>query len=178
MLPDTRAQILDPRTAYQIVSLLEGVVQYGTGVSVKAVGKPIAGKTGTSNESKDTWFVGFSPDLACGVFVGFDNPRTLGRREQGATVAAPIFRDFMKAALADQPPTPFRVPPGIDLVSVDRTTGAPATPGSPHSLMEAFKAGSEPWLQVTDPANAAANADAANNNNPATNVDQGTGGLY
>ena len=178
MLPDTREQILDPRTAYQIVSLLEGVVQYGTGVSVKAVGKPIAGKTGTSNDSKDTWFVGFSPDLACGVFVGFDNPRTLGRREQGATVAAPIFRDFMKNALADQPPTPFRVPPGIDLVSVDRTTGAQASPGSAHSLMEAFKAGSEPWLQVTDPADATANADAANNNNPATNVDQGTGGLY
>ncbi|HEY1708691.1 MAG: penicillin-binding protein 1A [Rhizomicrobium sp.] len=178
MLPDTREQIIDPRTAYQIVSLLEGVVQYGTGVSVKAVGKPIAGKTGTSNDSKDTWFVGFSPDLACGVFVGFDNPRTLGRREQGATVAAPIFRDFMKAALADQPPTPFRVPPGIDLVSVDRTTGAQAAPGSPHSLLEAFKAGTEPWLQVSDPANAAVNADAANNNNPATNVDQGTGGLY
>ena len=65
MLPDMRAQIIDQRTAYQIVSLLQGVVQYGTGVSVRAVGKPIAGKTGTSNESKDTWFVGFSPDLAC-----------------------------------------------------------------------------------------------------------------
>lgn len=177
MLPDTREQILDPRTAYQIVSLLEGVVQYGTGVSVRAVGKPIAGKTGTSNESKDTWFVGFSPDLACGVFVGFDNPRTLGRREQGATVAAPIFRDFMKAALADQPATQFREPPGIDLVSVDRTTGAQASPGA-HTLMEAFKAGSEPWLQVADPANTSATSDAANNNNPASDVSQGTGGLY
>jgi penicillin-binding protein 1A len=176
MLPDTRAQILDPRTAYQIVSMLEGVVQYGTGVAVKAVGKPIAGKTGTSNEAKDTWFVGFSPDLACGVYVGFDNPRTLGRHEQGATVAAPIFRDFMKAALADQPPTPFRIPPGIDLVSVDRVTGAPTTPGSPHSIMEAFKSGTEPWLQLTDPAKAATNA--AANSNPASNVSQGTGGLY
>jgi penicillin-binding protein 1A len=84
----------------------------------------------------------------------------------------------MKAALANQPPTPFRVPPGIDLVSVDRTSGAQASPGGAHSLMEAFKAGSEPWLQVTDPANASANADAANNSNPATDVDQGTGGLY
>jgi penicillin-binding protein 1A len=84
----------------------------------------------------------------------------------------------MKAALADQPPTPFRVPPGIDLVSVDRTSGDQTTPGNPHSLMEAFKAGSEPWLQVTDPADASANADASNNNNPASDVSQGTGGLY
>ncbi|MEI9931997.1 MAG: penicillin-binding transpeptidase domain-containing protein [Rhizomicrobium sp.] len=101
LLEDTREQIIDPRTAFQIVSLLQGVVQRGTGRSILAVGKPLAGKTGTSNEAKDTWFVGFSPDLACGVFVGFDNPRTLGKSEQGATVAAPIFRDFMKGALAD-----------------------------------------------------------------------------
>ncbi len=173
LLPDTRDQIIDPRTAYQIVSLLEGVVQYGTGVSVKAVGKPIAGKTGTSNEAKDVWFIGFSPDLTCGVFVGFDNPRTLGRAEQGATVAAPIFRDFMEGALADQPPTPFRIPPGIDLVSVDRTSGATTSPTDPHSLMEAFKAGTEPGLAGnTGP------VDNGANNNPAADVSQGTGGLY
>ncbi|MGH6871208.1 MAG: penicillin-binding protein 1A [Rhizomicrobium sp.] len=172
LLPDTREQIIDPRTAYQIVSLLEGVVQYGTGVSVKAVGKPIAGKTGTSNESKDVWFIGFSPDLACGVFVGFDNPRTLGRMEQGATVAAPIFRDFMEGALADQPATPFRVPPGIDLVSVDRVTGAMTSPNDPHSLLEAFKAGTEPGLAINGP------LDNNANNNPAADVSQGTGGLY
>ena len=83
LLADTREQVLDPQTAYQIVSLLEGVVQRGTGRSVLAVGKPLAGKTGTSNESKDVWFVGFSPDLACGVYVGFDNPRTLGRNRAG-----------------------------------------------------------------------------------------------
>jgi penicillin-binding protein 1A len=173
LLPDTREQIIDPRTAYQIVSLLEGVVQYGTGVSVKAVGKPIAGKTGTSNDSKDVWFIGFSPDLACGVFVGFDNPRTLGRYEQGATVAAPIFRDFMKDALADQPATPFRIPPGIDLVPVDRTSGAMTSPNDPHSLMEAFKAGTEPGLATNAPLD-----NNGANNNPATDVSQGTGGLY
>src|SRR6202023_3467822 len=104
-----------PRTAFKIVSILEGVVQRGTGRSVAAVGKPLAGKTGTSSEAKDTWFIGFSPDLAAGVFVGFDNPRTLGHLEQGATVAAPIFRDFMKGALANSPPTPFRIAPGIEL---------------------------------------------------------------
>ena len=175
LLPDTREQIIDPRTAYQIVSLLEGVVQRGTGVSVRAVGKPLAGKTGTTNDSKDTWFIGFSPDLVCGVFVGFDNPRTLGKLEQGATVAAPIFRDFMMGALADQPPTPFRVPPGIDLVPVDAHTGAQTSAGAAGSIMEAFKSGTEPSL-------ASADADQPNkpagNNKPAATVDQGTGGLY
>jgi penicillin-binding protein 1A len=173
LLPDTREQVVDQRTAYQIVSLLEGVVQYGTGVAVRAVGKPIAGKTGTSNDSKDTWFVGFSPDLTAGVFVGFDNPRTLGRSEQGATAAAPIFRDFMKDALADQPATPFRIPPGIDLVSVDRVSGQPTSPGNPHALLEAFKAGSEPGL-----ANNTNPLDGNANNNPSNDVSQGTGGLY
>lgn len=177
LLPDTREQIIDPRTAYQIVSLLEGVVQRGTGVSVKAVGKPLAGKTGTTNDSRDTWFVGFSPDLACGVFVGFDNPRTLGRMEQGATVSAPIFRDFMKGALADEPPTPFRVPPGIDLVPVDRHSGALVSANDPGAIMEAFKSGTEPGLADQGPLDANA-ADAAANNNPGKSVDQGTGGLY
>src|SRR5260370_37250884 len=102
--------------------MLEGVVQRGTGVSVRAVGKPLAGKTGTSSEARDTWFIGFSPDLAAGVFVGFDNPRTLGGREQGATAAAPLFREFMKSALADAPPPPFRVAAGIEAMPIDWTT--------------------------------------------------------
>lgn len=176
LLPDEREQIIDPRTAYQVVSLLEGVVQRGTGVAVRAVGKPLAGKTGTTNDSKDTWFIGFSPDLTCGVFVGFDNPRTLGRMEQGATVSAPIFRDFMKGALADALPTPFRVPPGIDLVAVDRHSGALASANGAGAIMEAFKAGTEPGLaDLTGPLDA--NASNANNNAGKT-VDQGTGGLY
>jgi penicillin-binding protein 1A len=174
LLPDPREQVVDQRTAYQIVSLLEGVVQYGTGKVVSQVGKPLAGKTGTSNESKDTWFIGFSPDLTCGVFVGFDNPRTLGRSEQGATAAAPIFRDFMKGALEDALPTPFRIPPGIDLVSIDRISGAPAAPGGPTTLLEAFKAGTEPGVAVTDETNNLATP----GQGPATDVDQGTGGLY
>jgi penicillin-binding protein 1A len=174
MLPDTRQQVLDPTTAFQIVSLLEGVVQHGTGVAIKAVGKPLAGKTGTSNEAKDVWFIGFSPDLACGVFVGFDNPRTLGHREQGATVAAPIFRDFMMGALADQPGTPFRVPPGIDFVSVDSHSGALVSPGAPGAILEAFKAGTEPGVAITD----ATDQPAQTNNGPGSTVSQGTGGLY
>jgi penicillin-binding protein 1A len=175
LLPDDRDQIIDPRTAYQVVSLLEGVVQRGTGVSVKAVGKPLAGKTGTTNDSKDTWFIGFSPDLTCGVFVGFDNPRTLGRLEQGATVSAPVFRDFMKGALADQPPTPFRVPPGIDLVPVDPHSGALVSANDPSAIQEAFKAGTEPGLADQGPLDA---TDANANNPNGKTVDQGTGGLY
>lgn len=175
LLPDTRPQIMDPRTAYQIVSLLEGVVQRGTGIVVRSVGKPLAGKTGTTNDSKDTWFIGFSPDLVCGVFVGFDNPRTLGRLEQGATVAAPIFRDFMKEALADQPATPFRIPPGIDLVPVDSHTGALVSASAAGAIEEAFKSGTEPGLASADDTNQLTNhAD----KKTGTAVDQGTGGLY
>jgi penicillin-binding protein 1A len=179
LLTDTREQIMDPRTAYQIVSMLQGVVQYGTGTSVGAVGKPLAGKTGTSNDSRDVWFVGFSPDLAAGVYVGFDNPRTLGKLEQGATVAAPIFRDFMKGALADMPPTPFRVPPGIEFVSVDRLTGAPVPDGAPGSIMEAFKSGTAPGDPgAPPPIVIGGDVPAGSSPTSQTGVEEGTGGLY
>jgi len=177
LLSDTREQIIDPQTAYQIVSMLQGVVQRGTGRSILAVGKPLAGKTGTSNEAKDVWFVGFSPDLACGVYVGFDNPRTLGRYEQGATVAAPVFRDFMTGALADQPPTPFRVAPGVELVRTDAITGQPADASDPNAIMEAFKAGTAPG-EPNAPANTIiGQATAAPGSTPG-DVGEGTGGLY
>jgi len=143
-LPDTRQQIADPRSCYQIVSMLEGVVQRGTGRIVSSVGKPLAGKTGTTNESDDTWFVGFSPDLAAGVYVGFDQPRSLGKHEVGATVAAPAFRDFMAAALKGKPAIPFRIPPGIELVRIDARTGRLPTPGDRNVIWGAFKPGTEP----------------------------------
>ncbi|HVR66334.1 MAG TPA: penicillin-binding protein 1A [Verrucomicrobiae bacterium] len=142
VIPDTRAQVIDPGTAYQMVSILEGVVQRGTATIVKQVGKPLAGKTGTTNDSKDTWFVGFSPDLTVGVYIGFDNPRNLGDKETGGGLAAPIFRDFMLEALADQPATPFRVPAGIRLVRVDLKSGQRAS--GPGTIFEAFKPGTEP----------------------------------
>jgi penicillin-binding protein 1A len=141
-LPDTREQIADPLATFQIVEMMQGVVQYGTGTAVKAVGKPLAGKTGTTNDFKDAWFVGFSPDLAAGVYIGYDHPHSLGRGQTGGVVSAPIFRDFMKMALADQPATPFRVPPGIELVRVDPKTGQRAGPGG--GLLEAFKPGTAP----------------------------------
>ncbi len=144
LIPDPRPTIVDPRTAYQVVSMLEGVVLRGTGRRVAAVGKPLAGKTGTTNDSIDTWFMGFSPDLVAGVFVGFDTPRSLGARETGSSIAAPIFRDFMIAALAEAPATPFRVPPGIHFAPIDAATGEPAQAGTERVILEAFKADQEP----------------------------------
>jgi len=140
-LADNREQVMDPRTAYQIVSMLEGAVARGTGSAVKkVVDKPIAGKTGTTNDYKDAWFVGFAPDLAAGVFVGFDMPQTLGQGEAGGRVAAPIFGEFMAAALKDEPGIPFRIPSGIRLVRVNAKTGRPAGPSDPNVILEAFKA--------------------------------------
>jgi len=144
VVPDLRPQLTDPASAYQIVSMLQGVVERGTGKRIRSVGKPLAGKTGTTNNSVDAWFIGFSPDLAVGVFTGFDNPRSLGRREQGASVAAPIFRDFMAGALAQAPATPFRIPPGIRLVRVNATTGLLARTGEKGVILEAFKPGTVP----------------------------------
>ncbi|HKU65703.1 MAG TPA: penicillin-binding protein 1A [Rhizomicrobium sp.] len=181
LLADTRAQVIDPRTAYQIVSMLQGVVQRGT--AAYAVGaqipKPLAGKTGTSSDAKDVWFIGFSPDLVAGVFVGFDNPRTLGPHEQGATVAAPIFRDFMKDALKDAPPTPFRIAPGIEEVPIDWKSGNPVPAGTPGAIIEAFKAGTAPGeANAPSPEENAPGTAAANNPAPPSAVGEGTGGLY
>ena len=143
-LPDEREQVADRASAYQVVSMLQGVVERGTGRRVAAVGKPLAGKTGTTNNSQDTWFVGFSPDLAVGVFAGFDEPSTLGPKETGSSVAAPIFRDFMAAALADTPAIPFRIPPGIRLVRVNAESGRLARAGDSRVILEAFKPGTVP----------------------------------
>jgi penicillin-binding protein 1A len=142
-LIDRREQVLDPMTAYQITSLLEGVVLRGTAQVVKEVGKPMAGKTGTTNDAKDVWFIGFSPDLAVGVYLGYDKPRSIGRRATGGGLAAPIVKNFMKVALANKPPVPFRVPAGIKLVRVDPKTGVRVGPGGP-GILEGFKPGTAP----------------------------------
>ncbi|PPD21597.1 penicillin-binding protein 1A [Methylocystis rosea] len=141
-LIDKREQVLDPLTAYQITSIMEGVIQRGTGVSIRSVGKHLAGKTGTTNDAKDLWFVGFSPDLAVGVFIGYDRPRSLGSHAQAAQFAAPIFRDFMTVALKDKPDTPFRVPPGIKLISIDVHSGLRSSGAG--TILEAFKPGTAP----------------------------------
>jgi penicillin-binding protein 1A len=146
-LVDRREQVLDAMTAYQITSLMEGVVQNGTGIALKEVGKPIAGKTGTTNEAKDAWFIGFSPDIVVGIYMGYDKPRPLGRGNAatGGHLAAPIARDFMKLALADKPPTPFKIPAGIKLIRVDAKTGMRVGPGEGgRVILEAFKPGTAP----------------------------------
>ncbi len=111
---------------------------------VRDVGKPIAGKTGTTNDEKDVWFIGYSPDIVCGVYMGFDKPRHIGRLATGGHLAAPVVRDFLKVALADKPPIPFTVPPGIKLIRVDAKTGMRAGPGDPKVILEAFKPGTAP----------------------------------
>jgi penicillin-binding protein 1A len=144
-LVDDREQVLDPLTAYQITSMLEGVVQRGTAQVVKAVGKPLAGKTGTTNDAKDVWFVGFSPDLAVGVYIGYDQPKSLGNSVTAAQYAAPVFRDFMQMALKYKPATPFRIPPGIKLIRVSSASGMRAGPGEGAGvILEAFKPGTSP----------------------------------
>jgi len=169
---DKREQVIDPMTAYQITSIMEGVIQRGTGQVVKEVGKPLAGKTGTTNEAKDLWFVGYSPDLTVGVFMGYDKPRSLGGSAQAAHYTAPIFRDFMKLALADKPGTPFRPPPNIKLIRVNRATGVRAGPGDENAIIEAFKPGTAPPDTFVVPGGGDGTAAST------TSVGAGTGGLY
>ncbi len=176
---DNASQVLDPMTAYQMTSMLEGVVQRGTGTAAKAIGKPVAGKTGTTNDYHDAWFMGFSPDLVAGVYIGYDQPRSLGRSSTGGGLAAPVFTEFMQMALADKPPIPFRVPPGLSFIPIDRRTGLRAQAGDPDTILEAFKPGTAPpdsysIIGYTDamgrPLTVAPETDRA--------VIQGTGGLY
>jgi len=176
---DDSEQVLDPMTAYQMTSMLEGVVQRGTGTAAKAIGKPVAGKTGTTNDYHDAWFMGFSPDLVVGVYVGYDQPRSLGHGATGGRLAAPIFTEFMQMALADKPPIPFRVPPGMSFIPIDRRTGLRAQAGAPDTILEAFKPGTGPpdtysIIGYTDtmgrPLTVAPQSDRA--------VISGTGGLY
>ena len=139
IITDDRVRVLDEITAYQMVSILQGVAVRGTGARLAQLKKNLAGKTGTTNENKDAWFMGFSPDMVVGIYVGFDEPRTLGRIETGAAAALPIFYDFMKEALKDKPNLEFRVPEGVKFVRVNPTTGRPATLNDKVVIMEALK---------------------------------------
>jgi len=143
-IPDTRTQVLDSRLAYQIVHMLEGVVERGTGARLRTLDRPVAGKTGTTNDAQDAWFMGFTPDLVIGVYMGFDRPRTLGPGEQGSSVAAPVVNQFLAKALKGRPAVPFRIPEGLRLVRVNAETGQPAMPGDDTVILEAFIPGTEP----------------------------------
>jgi len=143
-LIDKRERVIDPMSAYQMVSIMEGVIQRGTATVLKSLNRTLAGKTGTTNDAKDVWFVGFSPDLAVGVYLGYDKPQSLGGRATAGQYAAPIFRDFMKEALAGKPNLSFRVPPGIKFIRVNARTGQRTSPGDPGSILEPFKPNTAP----------------------------------
>ncbi len=190
-IPDNREQINDPRTTYQIVSILEGVVQRGTATALLSLGKPLAGKTGTTNDSNDAWFMGFSPDLVVGTYIGFDQPRSLGSSETGGSAAVPVFKEVMTEALRDRPATPFRVPPGLRLVRVNPANGQLAQPGDRKAIWEAFLPGTEPnpdrpQIVLDGSANASptvigdpsAPLDPSAGAAPPAAAAQGTGGLY
>src|SRR6056300_809256 len=143
-MKDEREKIVSAGSAYQMVSMLKGAVDRGTGIIIKSLGKNLAGKTGTTNSNTDAWFIGFSSDLVVGVYVGFDNPKPLGLKETGSSVAAPIFKDFMSKALENMPDIPFRRPPGIKLISVDLNSGTQANLKNKSTILEAFKTGQKP----------------------------------
>lgn len=155
VLLDDRVQMADPVSIFQIQSMLRGVVERGTGRNTvgKVVDRPVAGKTGTTNQYQDAWFVGFTPDLVVGTYIGFDIPRTLGRGEGGGSAAAPMFAEFINRALADTPPQDFRIPRGIVLTGVDPATGmiAEGTDGVLGDvLMEATRSDREFEQTYTD----------------------------
>jgi penicillin-binding protein 1A len=129
-IPETGAQVMDPITAYQITSMLEGVVQRGTATQARSLGRPLGGKTGTTNDYRSAWFMGFSPQMVVGVFIGFDDNRSLGNGETGATAAVPIFVEFMSEAIKTAPAEPFREPKNAKFMLV-------------NGIREAFRPGAE-----------------------------------
>ncbi|MBY5459487.1 penicillin-binding protein 1A [Rhizobium beringeri] len=142
---DNRETVLDPMTAYQITSMMQGVIQRGTAAGkIDLGGRDVAGKTGTTNDEKDAWFVGFTPDLVAGLYMGFDTPAPLGRGGTGGVLSAPIFNEFMQAAVKDMPESKFVIPSGMNLISIDRKTGMAAGDGDPNTIVEAFKPGTGP----------------------------------
>jgi penicillin-binding protein 1A len=146
----TPKQAIDARTAFQIVHLMEGVVQRGTAIRLRAMDRPLAGKTGTTSGPTNVWFVGGTPDLVAGLYLGYDKPRNLGGYAQGGTIAVPIWEQFGKVVLADAPKLPFVIPPGIRMVKIDRRSGKRVYGGTPSTekqasvIWEAFKPESEP----------------------------------
>ncbi|MGB7411993.1 MAG: transglycosylase domain-containing protein [Sphingopyxis granuli] len=149
-------QLMDPMTAYQTVHMLEGVVQRGTAVRLRDLGVPLFGKTGTTSGPKDVWFVGGTPDVIAGVYIGFDQPRNMGGYAQGGSLAAPIFKDFFLAALTDAPPVPFTAPKGVRMVRIDRQSGRrvygswPGSDPKASVIWEAFKPESEPRRTIRE----------------------------
>ncbi len=171
VLTDNRKQVADAASAFQLVTMMQGVVQRGTGVAAgQGLGRAIAGKTGTSQDFNDAWFVGFTPDLVTAVWIGFDTPTTLGNNETGGAVSAPVWHDFMAFALKNRPNLKFTPPPGVAMAAWDSGSG---------QVTDAFKPGQTPGASGPMGGAGAATADAQAGASPhAAGVDSGLGGLY
>jgi len=141
---------IPPETAYLTVNLMRSVVENGTGKRAK-LDRPVAGKTGTTNDMRDAWFVGYTPELLAGVWVGYDQDRTLGKQETGGRSAAPVWKSFMETALATEPVRDFDVPADIILVNVDKSSGTRGAPGQPGTILEAYRRGTEPAAPSAEP---------------------------
>ena len=140
LIQDEREQIISPETAYQITSMMEGAIKRGTGRKLRNLNIPLAGKTGTTNKNMDAWFLGFTSKLVIGVYVGFDEPKSLGRYETGAKAALPIFKKFVQNVVTKREALPFKVPKNISLVMVDAETGLPPNSNTKKIIYESFKA--------------------------------------
>ena len=136
---DNYKKVFSPETAYQMTSLLEGVVKRGTGKKLNKLKLNLAGKTGTTNENTDAWFIGFTSNLVVGVYVGLDNAKPLGKFETGSKTALPIFENFVKMAIKKSDARPFKVADGITMMVVDPSTGEKANFNSKNTIMEAYK---------------------------------------
>ncbi|MFT4346945.1 penicillin-binding protein 1A [Bartonella ancashensis] len=181
-LIDERDQVLDPMTAYQITSMMEGVVQRSLARHLGHLNRHLAGKTGTTNDSKDVWFLGFTPDLVVGFFLGYDQPASLGHYETGSSLVTPIFGEFIKDALKDKPDVPFKVPSDMILLPINRKTGMLAEAGDEDVIIEAFKPGTGPvdMYQVIGGTNSFQEGVSAVTTSPQVNkaIESGVGGLY
>jgi len=166
-LDETKDIIIDPRFAYQITSMMQGVIERGTARKLKDLNVPIAGKTGTTNQNKDAWFIGYTPDLVIGVYVGYDKPKTLGYKQTGSSVAVPIFKNFAEKIKINKNKKPFRIPSGISFVRIDPNSGSVSN--QQGSIVEPFILGSEPY---SDKINIIDGLENFNNNSIS-----GTGGL-
>jgi len=132
-------QIFSSQTAYQITSMLEGAIQRGTGRGLKDLNLDLAGKTGTTNKNTDTWFIGYTSKLIIGVYVGFDNPKSLGKKETGAKTAMPIFKEFIQSSIKKEDARPFKVAEKVTLMVIDPKSGKKASFGTKKTIIEVFK---------------------------------------